>query len=133
MESIEAQVMRVLRTANGPREDLSPDKRTQIDTAIARKTALPYSPIQEDWRNLQLIEDQAQELCLAAVTMNGHALGYVKNQTPEICMAAVTQDGTALYYVKEQTPELCWAAIEQDWGALHYVKNQTLELSCWQL
>lgn len=35
MESIKARVWQVLRTANGPWEDLTPEKRKEIDAAVA--------------------------------------------------------------------------------------------------
>ena len=38
---------------------------------------------------LQHVDDQTEEICLAAVRENGMALMYVKDQTEKICLAAV--------------------------------------------
>ena len=77
---------------------------------------------------LQFVEHQTPELCLAAVTQNGWALLFVKQQTSELCLAAMTQNGKALRYVKDQTSELCLAAMTQRGWALQYVKRQTPEM-----
>ena len=85
--------------------------------------------------NLQLLKEQAPEICLAAVQQNGWVLKFVKDQTPEICMAAVQNTWWALAYVREQTPEICMAAIRKDGMALEYVnmlKNKLLK-SIWQM
>ena len=52
---------------------------------------------------------------------DGHALRYVEQQTDEICLAAVQQDGHALQYVKQQTDEICLAAMQRDGDALRHV------------
>ena len=49
-----------------------------------------------------IVKEQTQEICLAAVKQNGYALQYVKEQTPDICLAAVKQDGYALQFVKDK-------------------------------
>ena len=60
-----------------------------------------------DWRELQYIENQTEEMCLEAVKQNGYALEYVENQTEEICFEAVKQNGRALQFVKNQTENIC--------------------------
>jgi len=39
---------------------------------------------------------QANEICLAAVTRDGHALKFVNKQTPDICVVAIEQNEFAL-------------------------------------
>ena len=41
---------------------------------------------------------------LERVKEDGMELQNIQNQTPEICLAAVQKNGYALKYVKEQTP-----------------------------
>ena len=84
--------------------------------------------IQEDWKNLKIIENQYEEVCLEAVKQKGWALEYVKDQTKEICLEAIKQNGLALEYVKDQTKEICLEAVKQDGWALEYVKDQTFEI-----
>jgi len=80
----------------------------------------------------RLEPQQANEICLTAVSENGYALEYVAAhlQTPEICEAAVRWSGAALQYVKaincQQYPELCLLAAAR--GGLKYVKKQTSEI-----
>lgn len=40
--------------------------------------------VKQDWRNLQYIENQTNEVCIEAVMQNPRAIDYVKNKTPEI-------------------------------------------------
>lgn len=80
------------------------------------------------WANLQEIDNQYEEVCLAAIKKNGLALRYVKEQTPEICLEAVKQNVRVLQYVKEQTPEICLTAVKNYGYTLRYVKEQTPEI-----
>jgi len=79
---------------------------------------------------LGLVKERTPELCLAAVTNTGRAIKFVTDaeQTPEVCRAAVAQHGCALQYVKDPTPELCLAAVMQNGYALEIIKEQTAEL-----
>lgn len=74
---------------------------------------------------LAFIDNQTDEICLAAVRKCGSALRYVGRQTEEICLAAVRRDYEALRYVENQTDEICITAIREDWRAFKHVKNQT--------
>nr|QBK87597.1 MAG: protein of unknown function DUF4116 [Marseillevirus LCMAC201] len=77
---------------------------------------------------LKYVKEQTEEICLAAVKVNGLALKYVKVQTEEICLAAVQEYGRALESVKEQTSEICLAAVQRYGWALEFVKVQTPEI-----
>ena len=70
---------------------------------------------------MNYINNQTEEVCMAAVKQNGFTLQYVENQTEEICLAAVNQNGLALQLVKNQTEDICLAAVKQDGWALKYV------------
>lgn len=50
---------------------------------------------------LKHIRQQSQEICLAAVKVNGYALKFVKDQTPRLCRAAVKQNPKAINYVRD--------------------------------
>ena len=65
---------------------------------------------------------------LQRVMLDGYALEFVNNQTEEICLAAVEEDGGSLRYVKRQTEEICLAAVKQSIKALKLVKEQTPEI-----
>ena len=69
--------------------------------------------VKKDGMQLEFVQNQTPEICLAAVQQNGYAIAYVKEQTTDICLAAVKQNGLALKYVKEQTPEICSAAVQE--------------------
>ena len=55
-----------------------------------------------DGLNLQYINNQTEEICLAAVKQNGYALEFIKNQTEEICLAAIKRDADALKFVSSE-------------------------------
>lgn len=67
--------------------------------------------------------NQTDEICLAAMNINGLILKYIINKTCEICLAATIQNSLALQYVKNQTYDTCLAAIKQNGLALQYVKK----------
>ncbi len=75
---------------------------------------------------LKYVKKQTHQICLEAVTYNGHALEYVKKQTPEICLAAVKQNGYALKFVKNQTPEICLEAVKENDFAFLYIRDANL-------
>ena len=51
---------------------------------------------------------------LDSVRKNGMELQHIDLQTREICLAAVKQNGLALQYVRKQTKEIRLAAIYQN-------------------
>ena len=70
---------------------------------------------------LELVENQTEEICKAAVKQNPYALVHVKNQTEAICLEAVQQNGLVLEYVHDQTEEICKAAVKQNPDALRCI------------
>jgi hypothetical protein len=70
---------------------------------------------------LEYVEDQSDDVCMAAVSQDPHALRYVHNQTEAICLAAVGKHGWALYHVRDKTPKICMAAVRRDGMALRFV------------
>ncbi len=79
---------------------------------------------------MKYVKEQTEEICLAAVQQNGHALKDVKKQTEKICLAAVQQDGGALKYAKEQTEKIYLSAVWNNRSASifaspKHVKEQT--------
>ena len=97
-----------------------------IDWVPEGKTVL--ESVRRNGLILKDIEDQTDELCLAAVASNHRALYYVKNQTEEICIAAIHRSAEALALIRDQTEEICLEAMKQAGLALRYVKNQTEEI-----
>jgi len=81
----------------------------------------------------QYMENQAPEICMAAVKQNGWNIQYVKDQTPEICLEAVKQDGRILRMIqaKNHTLEISLAAIRQDRNAFRYVISKYMK-ECWK-
>jgi hypothetical protein len=87
------------------------------------------------WRDgleLQYVEDQTEEICIAAVRSNPDALQFVHNQTFAVCMAAVQnymQEG--LRFVQGQTPEdyftICKEAVACCPYNLEFVQGLSLE------
>lgn len=67
--------------------------------------------IKKDGSLLKNVENQTEELCLAAVTSKGGALKYVKNHTPEIVIAAINQNGGAIHFVTNPSHELIELAV----------------------
>ncbi len=85
--------------------------------------------VKKDPFKLKDIEEQTEDICLAAIKSAGSAVILrVKNQTEKICLEAVKQNGNALQYVKNQTKEICLAAILQDAYFMNHVKHQTEDL-----
>ena len=87
-----------------------------------------YLAIKYNGLMIEHLENQTDEMCLAAINQNYQAIQYIKEQTEEMCLKAVSQNWRALEYVKNQTDEMCLNAISQNWCALDYVKNQTDEI-----
>lgn len=108
-------------------EDESLDTIVDLVDAIRKFGVFDYiEPFALSWvytngALLRFIDEQTEEICLAAVRNWGYALQYVKEQTEEICLAAVQQDGLALQYVEEQTFGICVAATLQDKRAWEFV------------
>ena len=111
--------------------------------------------IYQDYRALELIDDQSYQLCIYALRCNPKSLQYIRNKTDaiykfmfenhimssaeltnignidqneHICEMAIRYDYTNLQHVKNQTDKLCKIAIGINDRALQYVVNQTDEL-----
>ena len=69
--------------------------------------------VRENWRDLEHVVNQTEEICLAAVTYCGWALMYVRNQTDAICIAAIRQDPEAFEHVRVQTEAICLFVVSQ--------------------
>lgn len=80
--------------------------------------------VKKDPSMLEKIQEQTEEICLAAVKQDGLAIQYVKDQSLNVCLAAVKQNGLASYYVKDQSLNMCLAAVKQNGYAIQYVKNK---------
>ena len=99
--------------------------------------------IKEDWRNLEKIDNQYDDVCLEAVKQSEWALKYVKEQTEEMCLEAIKQEGANIQYVKNKTPELCFYAFLNDYSLLEFkyikkgidefINNQSLKNSIFSL
>ena len=74
---------------------------------------------------LENIEQQTDELALAACKSNGLALEFVQRQTDALALEAVKQNGLALEFVQHQTNEICLEAVKQNGLALEFVQNRT--------
>jgi hypothetical protein len=75
---------------------------------------------------IQYFDVQPLDKCLIAVQKNGYYIRLIKleNQTPEICIAAVTQNGNAIGYIKHlQTPEMCMIAIKNSQNKLYSIES----------
>lgn len=70
------------------------------------------------------IEDQTEEICLAAVKRDGYALEFVKEQTEEICIEAVRQNCYSIQFVENQTFKTCAEFLNKIMG--QYVKDKEL-------
>ena len=62
------------------------------------------------------------------VILDWKALQYIQNQTDEICKYAIRGSAMALQFVRCQTDELCRMAVQQNGFALQYVENQTVDI-----
>jgi hypothetical protein len=78
---------------------------------------------------LSYVDNQTEEICLAAVNRYGCALQFVKNQTEAVCLAAVQQDGLALQFVNHPTDAVNLAAVQQNGYAIRDVPRKTHALS----
>jgi len=109
----------------------------------------------KDYRALEYIKKQTEEICKMALKKNWKALKYVKEsfQTEELCKLAIRQNYYAMYFVhpnlltpelkcfafnqkipsiqsigKDQTDEMCIEAIKFNWREIQHVRNQTKEI-----
>lgn len=73
---------------------------------------------------LEHIDNQTDDMILAAIQNNGLALRYVKNHTNKYAEIAVSQNGLALKYVKKQTENICRFAIRNNGHAYRYVIDE---------
>lgn len=64
------------------------------------------------------------------VQKDGMELQHIEDQTPEICLAAVKQNGLALEFVKEQTDEIILEALKQNHGAYYLIDDNRLRILC---
>ena len=64
-------------------------------------------------KEIDLFGTSSNESDLERVKRDGMELQFIEHQTPEICLAAVNRYGNALQYVKKQTPEICLAAVRE--------------------
>lgn len=78
-----------------------------------------------DGLSLKYVQDQKEDICMAAVRHKGLALKYVKEQTEDICLTAIKQNGWAVEYVEEQTEKICLAAVRKKGHYLRFIKKQT--------
>ena len=56
--------------------------------------------VMRDGLNLEFVEKQTEEICLAAVKRNPFSLRYVKNQTKDVCLEAVRQSEVVIDYIR---------------------------------
>src|SRR5258706_16338548 len=63
--------------------------------------------VEIDWKNIQYVAPQTEQICFVAIKKCGLALEYVKEQTEKICLEAVKNNGYVLRYVEEQTEKIC--------------------------
>jgi len=84
--------------------------------------------LHKDYKALEYVKNQTDELCTLAIMQNGSAIQFVKNQTKELCELAINKDGTSLQYVRDQTDELCRSVVQKEGFRIQYVKNPTDEL-----
>ena len=85
-----------------------------------------------DGEAYQWVRVMSPKLDQLAVAQNGEALRWIASEkrTRELCWEAVGQTGLALQYVPEnlRTHELCMAAVQKTGRAVQFVPNQTLDL-----
>jgi hypothetical protein len=61
---------------------------------------------------------------LAAVNQYAYAITLIDNPSEELCLAAVAIDGSALQYIKKQTTKICLIAMKQSPCAYNYVNAE---------
>ena len=77
---------------------------------------------------LALIDDQTEEMCIAAVIRDAWAIVFVKNQTIFVCKIAIKTNPHVLQFITHQTKELCEEAVKRDGKTLIYVHDQTYRI-----
>lgn len=66
----------------------------------------PKEAVLDNWRNLEFVLDQTQEICLLAMSKDVFAFKYVKDKNIEITKSALNVSGLMLKYVENQTDEI---------------------------
>jgi hypothetical protein len=65
--------------------------------------------------------DQTEEICLAAVKLDGSALLHCAYKTEAVCIAAVKNDPRIIKSVSNKTEDICLEAVEQDGFMLKHI------------
>lgn len=95
-------VRRLCNTYPGLRRTFSKYLSYNIDITDEETRRHVLNHVTEKFSNIRDLdkEHQTEEMCLAAVTADYRALGYVINQTPEIQAAALAANRRAIIYFK---------------------------------
>ena len=70
------------------------------------------------------IRNPSEQVKLAAVMEEGHAIQYIADPSEAVQLAAVLQNGYVIYYIKNPSEQVQIAAVTKDgWYALQFIKN----------
>jgi hypothetical protein len=72
--------------------------------------------------------NHSERMCLAAVTVNGMALGLAKRKTPKVRMAAIMQNPDSIQFITNPTEEEQLAAVRIDAYAVKHIKNPSYKV-----
>lgn len=80
--------------------------------------------------NIQYIENQTEELCVASYNKDHDSFKYIKDPSYQLSLLAVSGKwrGENIKYVKNQHVDLCKIAIKNNFNNLKYITNPTEEL-----
>jgi len=91
-------------------------------TSIITSYLKNLEKVKENGANLQFVDFQTNELCLAAIENIDSATYYVKKQTPEICLYVVTKNSYNLIYIKNPSYEITKLALQKNGFLILYIK-----------
>jgi len=112
------------------KNDHSYDLKWMLKNFPALRSLVMRFMSDNDWQVMfSLEENPSEDLQLAAVKQDGHAIYYIKNPSEDLQLAAVKQDGHAIYYIKNPSEDLQLAAVKQDGHAIRYIIEKGIEPS----
>ena len=77
----------------------------------------------EKVNQLWLLKNPSEEIQLAAITSNSHAIKYIANPSEAVQLAAVTNDCYVIEYIKNPSEAVQLAAVTKNYYTIEYIKD----------
>jgi len=79
-------------------------------------------------RNISLVFNPTEEMCLIAVKCKPNLIEIIENQTDEMCWIAIKHNPLNIRHIWDQKIEMCKYVVMMDPTCIEHVRNQTPDL-----